>query len=33
MALSRYIHLNPVRTEEWEDRKAEEKWDYPKEYP
>jgi len=33
MVLSRYIHLNPVRTREWEDRKTEEKWEYLKEYP
>src|SRR3972149_8434952 len=32
MVLSRYIHLNPVRTREWEDKKAEEKWEYLKEY-
>jgi len=32
MVLSRYIHLNPVRTKEWEDKKAEEKWEYLKEY-
>ena len=33
MVLSRYIHLNPIRTKEWEGKKAEEKWGYLKEYP
>lgn len=30
--LSRYIHLNPVRTKEWEKEKAEEKWEYLRTY-
>lgn len=33
MVLSRYIHLNPVRTKGWVDKKAEEKWRYLKRYP
>jgi putative transposase len=33
MVLSRYIHLNPVRTERWADTRAEEKWRYLKSYP
>lgn len=32
MVLNRYIHLNPIRTSEWEHRKVEEKWEYLKEY-
>lgn len=31
--LTRYIHLNPVRTKEWENKKAEEKWEYLRVYP
>ena len=32
MVLSRYIHLNPIRTKGWVDTRAEEKWRYLKSY-
>ncbi len=32
LVLSRYIHLNPVRTKEWEGTTVEEKWRYLKDY-
>lgn len=33
VVLSRYIHLNPIRREDWERKKWEEKWDYIRRYP
>jgi len=33
MVLSRYIHLNPVRTKGWVDKRAGERWEYLKRYP
>ena len=33
MVLSRYIHLNPIRTEGWVDKRVGEKWRYLKNYP
>jgi hypothetical protein len=33
MGLSRYIHLNPIRTKGWVDTRVGEKWRYLKSYP
>lgn len=33
MALSRYIHLNPIRAKGWEGKEVKDKWKYLKEYP